>query len=65
MGLEILPEIRREYTLRKSGGSGIADGDKGEITVSSGGATWIIDDDVIDNANIATNASIEWGKISK
>jgi len=46
------------------GGSGISDGDKGDITVSNSGDTFTIDSGVIDNANIASNAAIAGTKIS-
>jgi len=45
-------------------GGGIDDGDKGDITVSNSGATFTIDNGVIDNDNIATNAAISASKIS-
>ena len=47
-----------------SGGGGIDDGDKGDITISNGGDTFTIDSGVIDNANIASNAAIAGTKIS-
>lgn len=52
---------RGVVTISASGGSSVADGDYGDITVSSSGTVWTIDNLAVTNAKIN---DVAWGKIT-
>ena len=53
-----------DNSVAKISGGGISDGDKGDITVSSSGSSFTIDNGVITDAKVASNAAISASKIS-
>ena len=54
---EVLSWTGSDYDwVAQSGGGGISDGDKGDITVSNSGATWTIDNDVVGPDELADTA---------
>lgn len=46
----------QQFNITLPGGAGVTDGDKGDITVTSAGSIWTVDNDAITAAKIATAA---------
>lgn len=50
-------DVANTLTINAAGSSGVADGDKGDIIVSAGGTSWVIDSAVVTDAKISNRAA--------